>query len=153
MLFRIGRNEASKKFWEVESYDLQKPVLSVEERSVVQQFESNHSKDTSGRNVVPLPIKEGMTPLGESRSQAIKRFVSLERALRSKAQFDEFNEVVEEYFEMGQVKPVPTCMSDMKKPFNEIYYLPMHIVRKEDHTTSKLRIVFDVSAKTMHFTK
>ena len=37
---------------------------------------------------------------------------------------------------------------NMKKPYNEIYYLPMHIVSKEDRTTSKVRIVFDAPAKT-----
>ena len=95
--------------------------------------------------MVPLQIKEGTTPLRESRSQVIKRFLSLESTLHSKAQFDEFKEVMEEYFEMDHAEPVP--MTDMKKPFNEIYYLPMHIIRKEDCITSKLRIIFDVSAR------
>ena len=37
-------------------------------------------------------------------------------------------------------KVVNSCM--------EVYYLPMHTVYKEESTTSKLRVVFDASAKS-----
>ena len=37
---------------------------------------------------------------------------------------------------------------EINKPSNEVYYLPHHCVFKEDSTTTKLRVVFDGSAKT-----
>ena len=36
----------------------------------------------------------------------------------------------------------------MQRPANQCYYLPHHCVFKEDSTTTKLRVVFDGSAKT-----
>ena len=51
-----------------------------------------------------------------------------------------------EYFEMGHAEAVPAI--DLKKPTQEVFYLPMHSVRKELSTTTKLRAVFDASAKS-----
>lgn len=60
-----------------------------------------------GRFVVPLPRKHGVAPLGESRSQAIRRFISFERTLHMKGQFTEFKAVIDEYFESRHAEPVP----------------------------------------------
>ena len=49
--------------------------------------------------------------LGESRSHAVWRFLSLERSLHAK---DEFEEIDSEYFDMKHAKPVPTA--DLEKP-------------------------------------
>ena len=51
-----------------------------------------------------------------------------------------------EYFEMGHAEQVPP--DDLKKPSENTFYLPMHAVRKEHSTTTKLRVVFDASAKS-----
>ena len=51
-----------------------------------------------------------------------------------------------EYFEMGHAEPVPAA--DLEKPMQNVFYLPMHAVRKESSTTTKLRAVFDASAKS-----
>ena len=51
-----------------------------------------------------------------------------------------------EYFEMGHAEPVP--VADLENPMQNVFYLPMHAVRKESSTTTKLRAVFDASAKS-----
>ena len=53
---------------------------------------------------------------------------------------------MEEYVEMEHAELVP--VADLQKPPKEIFYLPMHAVRKEHSTTTKVRAVFDASAKT-----
>jgi len=47
---------------------------------------------------------------------------------------------------MRHAEPVPAA--DLHKACHEVFYLPMHAVRKEDSTTTKLRVVFDASAKS-----
>ena len=77
--------------------------------------------------------------------KAVRRFLSLERSLHSKGQFEDFNAVMTKYSEMGHAEAVPAI--DLKKP-TQVFYLPMHSVRKELSTTTKLRAVFDASAKS-----
>ena len=82
----------------------------------------------------------------ESRSQAVRRFLSLERSLNSKKRFDEFRRVMQEYFDMKHAEVVP--FEDLCKPMNGTFYLPMHAVYKPSSSTTKIRAVFDASAKS-----
>lgn len=88
----------------------------------------------------------GKQPIGESRTRAVRRFVGLERSLHSKHQWEEFGNVMDEYFQLRHAELVPQC--DLDKPPSDVFYLPMHAVRKECSTTTKLRVVFDASAKS-----
>ena len=112
----------------------------------MQHFEENHSRAPDGWFIVSLPKRQHAKPLGESRSQAVRRFLSLERSLHLKGQFNDFDAVMKEYFEMGHAELVPAI--DLERQTCEVFYLPMHAVRKESSTTTKLRAVFDVSAKS-----
>ena len=69
-----------RKFWEIEETPNTSSNLSPEERSVVQHFDKTHTRSAAGRFIVPLPKKPQSKPLGESKSQAVKRFLSLERS-------------------------------------------------------------------------
>ena len=98
-----------------------------------------------GRFVVPLPKDPNAKPIGESRSQAVRRFLSLERSLNQKDHFQEFDAVMQEYLDFGHAQAVPD--EDMEKPTELTFYLPMHAVYKTPSTTTKIRAVFDASAK------
>ena len=95
---------------------------------------------------MPLPRRPDAKPLGESRSQAVRRFLSLEHSLHCKGQFADFNAVMQEYFDLKHAENVP--LADLNKPPENVFYLPMHAVRKESSTTTKIRAVFDASAKS-----
>ena len=67
-----------RRFLEIEDSPLSEIALSPEERVVVQHFEVTHSRTSTRRFVVSLPKKRSVQPLGESRSQEVRRFLSLE---------------------------------------------------------------------------
>ena len=132
-----------RRFWEIEASSKNTANLSPEEPYVVKDF---HSQSKSGRYIVSLPKKTLCPLLGESRPQAVRRFLALERLLYSKCQFREFANVMNEYFTMNHVDPV--SVTDLKKSPNEVFYLSMHPVRKEHSSTTKIRTVFDASVKS-----
>jgi len=135
-----------RQFWEVEEKLVANSTLTPEERTVLNHFDAHHSCDSEGRFMVPLPKRPTSTRLGESRAQAVRRFISFERMLHAKGRFEEVEKVIDEYFVNKHAEPVPRA--DLEKPPSEVFYLPMHVVHKESSTTTKLRAVFDASAKT-----
>ena len=145
-LMTVSCDEVLKRFWEIEETVSDNGPLPLEEKHVAQHFKVNHYRTASGAFVIPLPKRQQSATLGESRSKALRRFIQLERSWLNKHQSEEFNSVMEEYFELDRAEVVP--ISDLNNPPEKVFYLPMHAVRKDCSTTTKLRIVFDASAKT-----
>lgn len=56
----------------------------------------------------------------------------------------EYSKFLREYEEMGHMTKVPPFAG----PESGAYYLPHHAVIKESSTTTKVRVVFNASAKT-----
>ena len=135
-----------RKFWDIEDHPLTKCSLNPEERAAIQHFKTNHTQGESGKFIVPLPRRENTKFLGESRSQAVKRFLLLERTFHARNQFQQVGDVIQEYFDLGHVEPVP--LQALNKPPEDVFYLPMHVVRKESSTTTKICAMFDASMKT-----
>ena len=142
----LAGDDLLRQFWEVEEKPVAHSTLTPEEHAVLNHFDAHHSRDLEGRFMVPLLKKLTSMELGESRAQAVRRFLSFERMMHSKGQFEEVEKVVDEYFENKHAEPVP--QADLVKPPNEVFYLPIHVVHKESSTTTKVRAVFHASAKT-----
>ena len=143
----LSGDDLLRQFWEVEEKSVHDMYnMTPEERTVMNQFQSKHTRTPKGRFIVPLPKKLTCNQLGESRSQAVRRFLSFERSLHAKGQFKDFKEVMDEYFEKNHAEEVPDV--DLEKTPHQVFYLPIHAVRKETSTTTKIRAVFDVSAKS-----
>ena len=117
----VTGDDLLRKFWEIEECPNDQSYLTPEERLVVQHFKDNHSRSEDGHFIVPLPKKPHAKSLGESRSQAVRRFLSLERSLHAK-EFDEFDSVMNEYFEKGHTELVP--LDDLEKSSQDVSIFP-----------------------------
>ena len=96
------------------------------------------------RYTVALPRREDVPPLGESRPQALARYLNHERAVIRKGTHQPYQAVMQEYFTLNHAEEVP---AELSLP-TEHFYMPMHAVTKETSTSTKLRVVFDGSALT-----
>lgn len=107
----------------------------------------NFQRASDGKFIVKLPFKENLAQLGESRNMAIRRFQTLEIKLAKDVLLKKkYSEFMREYINLGHMSPV--CIDDVQSRFTQVNYLPHHGVKKESSTTTKLRVVFDASAKT-----
>jgi len=129
------------KFWSVEDVAPTKP-RSPEDIESEEHFIKTVSRDKHGRYAVRLPFRSSVSCLGDSRSIALRRLMSLERKLNANAYLkSEYTRVIDEYLNLNQ-------MSVVENPIGDGYFLPHHAVIKETNNTTKVRVVFDASMKT-----
>ena len=83
----VSNDDIHYKFREIKESPPNSPALTVEECSVVQHFKTNHSPTSIARFIVPFPRRPDAKPIGESRSQAVSRFLALEHSLCRKNKF------------------------------------------------------------------
>ncbi|XP_065088848.1 uncharacterized protein LOC135710257 [Ochlerotatus camptorhynchus] len=113
------------------------PVQSTEESRCEELYAATTTRDSSGRYVVRLPrVEDPEIMLGESRSIADRRFLSLERRLeRDPATKDSYHRFMEEYLQLGHMKKVEEPVDD----HIQHCYIPHHVVFKESSTTTNVR--------------
>ncbi|XP_066596264.1 uncharacterized protein [Prorops nasuta] len=105
-------------------------------------YKLNTVRNEEGRYVVRLPFKINKPDLGDSKIIATRRFHALLRKFRSDPNLTiEYKKVMQEYIDSGHM----TLLNSEK---GDGYYLPHHAVIKRDSLTTKVRVVFDASAKT-----
>ncbi|XP_062699286.1 uncharacterized protein LOC134284451 [Aedes albopictus] len=138
-------HEAMERFWLLEELE-NRPNYSVEEQQCESHYISNVSRTPEGRYIVRLPRHPNFDHmLGESKSAALRRFYSLERRLsREPHLMEEYHSFLSEYLSLGHMRVV----SPNEEEPQQVHYLPHHAVLKEASTTTKVRVVFDGSAKT-----
>lgn len=138
-------NDTLSGFWELEEYPIdQNIIMSTEEREAENQFVNTVSRDTSGRFVVRLPFRGNKGELGSSRDIALNRFKWLERKFQNNKLFHKrYSEFMREYVQLNHMSRV-TENSSAITPI----YLPHDGILRDSSITTKLRVVFDGSAKT-----
>ena len=115
----------------------------------MEELVQEHYRNTTTslcRYQVTLPKREDVPPLGDSRSQALHRYMNNEKSIIRKGIWKPFQDVVQSYLDLGHAELVPSSASTPAQH----YYLPMHSVSKQSavSTSTKLRVVFDGSATT-----
>lgn len=139
----ISLDNTLKKFWELETVPHTETV-SPDDAICEQYFLDTFYREGSGRFVVSLPFRDNTPSFIDTRSLALNRFLSLERRLvRNSALYKEYSDFMKEYLDLGHMEPVSEYT---KTPHT--YYIPHHCVLKPESSTTKLRVVFNASAKS-----
>ncbi|XP_071634306.1 uncharacterized protein [Temnothorax longispinosus] len=134
---------AVEQFWRLEDVP-EHPPRSEEDQRCIEFFERTTYRDHSGRFVVSYPFASGLPTFVDSRPIAVNRLRALERRFKSNLDFRQsYNAFMQDYLDSGHM----TIASEAAPPDGRVYYLPHHGVHKLDSTTTKLRVVFDASAK------
>lgn len=140
----IDLQEQLERFWRLEE-TYSKPKLSKEEEECEMHFKEHTGRDATGRFIVKLPLRDNYESLGDSHELSLNRFYSIERKLKNNPQLKvDYVKFMREYESLGhmtQIDPNPLTP-------NTVCYLPHHSVEKQDSSTTRLRIVFDASART-----
>ena len=141
----LSSDELLQRFWETEEVSTPSQCYLPEEQVVLDYFKFNHVHLPAGCYQVSLPKKIDPPPMGMTRMQAVRMFYSNEASMIHKGSWKKFQDVVEEYLNLRHAEPLSS--TDLTKPPDSVYYLPMHAVCKETSSTTKLRVVFDASAR------
>ena len=133
------------KFWCTEEVPSTKPSLTEAEMVTKNHYDAT-TKLVNGQFQVKLPFKPTATPLGESKASALRRFLMLEKRLEANPKLhQQYRDFIHEFIDLEHLEEVPKY--ELELPPHKCFYLPHHCVQKEN-TTTKLRVVFDASAKT-----
>ena len=136
-----------KGFWEIESCGIEKHdtvIFTEEENEVLKKLKESISYTGNGYKV-GVPWKEDKPVLPDNHHTALSRLCNTENELKkSCALGTEYSQIIEAYVEKGYLRRVEP---DEPLP-PEVWYLPHFPVIRMDKTTTKVRIVFDCSAKT-----
>lgn len=138
-------DELIQKFWAIEEVAEASPH-TVEEQQIEAHFAATHHRDMSGRFVVQLPFRESVADLGNNRALALKRFYMLEKRLEGDIQLkQEYVKFITEYEALGHCQEVDERCDPVGQ---QCYYLPHHAVFKPSSSSTKLRVVFDATARS-----
>ena len=133
-----------EKFWKIDSFDDQNGYMTANEKHCETHFANTISRHESGKFIVKLPFADNPSTLGNSQIQAERRFQSIERKLKGDPNLQhEYKKFMHEYEALGHMQRIRK--EDIP---SANYFIPHHCVLKPDSSTTKLRVVFDASAKT-----
>ncbi|XP_053691182.1 uncharacterized protein LOC128739709 [Sabethes cyaneus] len=137
--------ESMERLWKTEELTVNNNY-SIDECYCEDFYPSTTTRDESGRYIVRLPRKPDFDAmLGEFKTCALRCFAQLERRLDSDETLkEEYHKLITEYLSLGHMRLVETDDGNHSHTF----YVPHHPVLKEDNMTTKIRVVFNGSART-----
>ncbi|CAG9127523.1 unnamed protein product [Plutella xylostella] len=134
--------EQLSRFFELESVSPSHSMSKVE-RECEEHFIKTTKRDSEGRFIVTIPLKDSPEKLGDSYQQALTRFLSLERRFDRDPNFKTlYSQFMNEYIDMGHM----TKNENFNPNTNTTgYFYPHHGILRESSLTTRLRCVFDAS--------
>ncbi|XP_062710030.1 uncharacterized protein LOC134288640 [Aedes albopictus] len=129
-----------QRFWDQEEVG-GTAVSSTEDQQYLEHFTKTHRRE-EGHFVVRLPFRDNVNQLGESRAIAERRFYQLKKKLNLNPDLKlQYSAFINEYISLGH------CVK-VKDNGSTGFFLPHHAILKPSSSSTKLRVVFDASARS-----
>lgn len=137
--------ELLKRFWVQEELPAtSNSDLNSEEAECEQHFVATHSRDSTGRYIVRLPLKLKASSLGDTKLKALRQLQRISRKLASDQPYCQlYHQFLKEYETLNHMRKAPLTPEPTL-----VFYLPHHGVLKEERITTKLRVVFNGSSQS-----
>lgn len=134
-----------QSFWEQEELS-PRTLLSPEDKYCEDLYQTTTTQDTSGRYIVNLPLQiDKLKDLGNSFNTAYRCLLQLESRMQKDTNlYTQYKAFIREYIQLGHAHYIENFLSTDR----HAYYMPHLAVIKPDSVTTKLRTVFNASAKT-----
>ena len=135
-------NNSLKQLWEINEVDDRE---NEKDDDVMRTFnETIRFDDIEGRYCVRWLWRKPDVKLPQNLNLCKRRLNSLVKKLRREGKLEEYDDVLKEYSAKRYIEMVKSSYGHK----GILHYLPHFGVMKEDSSTTKLRIVYDVSAKS-----
>ena len=130
------------KFWEIEQVP-NRTLPCPDDQECENIFNKTFSRDVvTGRFSVALPFKHAPKYLGDSKTSAQLRLLSLEKRFNRFPDLRlKYNQVIKDFIDQGHLR---AC--DQEDSSDLSYYIAHHAVLKPESTSTPLRVVLDASA-------
>nr|GBN10487.1 hypothetical protein AVEN_37628-1 [Araneus ventricosus]GBN10514.1 hypothetical protein AVEN_149737-1 [Araneus ventricosus] len=140
-------NASLRELWDIESLGIREPIENVSKRKAFdEQLKEFHEKLTvlpDGRYEVELPWKlDARTNLPDNKDLTLKRQEKAMSRASNRGYLDEYQKIFNEWENLKIIERVP----DLEINKNS-HYLPHRPVIKNSSETTKVRPVFDASAR------
>jgi len=133
---------ALRRFWDIESLGIQDEVDRTKESEFLPD---TRFEESEGRYEIQLPWKNNCTPKLDGYMMCSRRLFQLHSRLKKdEPLLREYDQTIRQQIDSGIIEE---C-EEIQHPEDRSHFLPHHGVIKQDRQTTKLRVVFDGSAKS-----
>ena len=133
-----------ERFWKTESIGIQEAKEDVFQRK--EEFVS--VKHNGERYEIELPWKNDCLPIPDNYNLCYNRLKSMHHKLSKTPEvLREYDGIIQEQLASGIIEKVPNPEVETRNN-EDTHYLPHHAVIRQNRETTKLRIVYDGSAKS-----
>ena len=109
--------------------------------AVFEEFEEQLIRSSEGWYEITLPWKANHPPLPSKKEGSLKRLHSLNRKLQCEGLTEEYGAIIQEQLAEGVVEKAPLVAQSKE------FYIPHKSVVRKTAETTKMRIVYDASAR------
>ena len=131
------------EFWKLETIGIKEPVNDCDDDEAIQNFHDT-VRMSNGRYEVTWPRKEESPQLPDNYQLALGRLNSLLRRIQGNPELlEKYDKIIKDQLEKEIIEKV----NDETEEGCKRHYIPHHAVITPDRKTTKVRIVYDASAK------